>query len=51
VQALASAQGDLSNIVVAEPGVIVHYNATNVLNAYLDGKAVELQGGGSAEPF
>lgn len=51
VQALASARGDLSNVFAAESGVVVHYNASHVLNAYLEGKSVELQGGGSAQPY
>jgi len=51
VQSLVSAHGDLSNIMVAEPGVVVHYNASDILNKYLEGKIVELQGGGSAQPY
>jgi hypothetical protein len=51
VQALVSARGDLSNIFVAEPGVVVHYNSSHVLNAYLEGKSIELQGGGMAQPY
>lgn len=51
VQALSSARGDLGNIFAAEPGVVVHYNASHVLNAYLEGKSVELQGGGLAQPY
>lgn len=51
VQSLASAQGDLANIAVAEPGVVVHYNASHVLNAYLEGKTIELYGGGLAQPY
>lgn len=51
LQALMSAQGDLSNIFVAEPGVVVHYNASDSNNQYLEGKTIELQGGGSAQPY
>ena len=51
VQSLATAQDDLSSISVAEPGVVVHYNASHVLNQYLQQKTIELQGGGSAQPY
>ncbi|OIW30944.1 hypothetical protein CONLIGDRAFT_668822 [Coniochaeta ligniaria NRRL 30616] len=51
VQVLESARGDLSNIVAVEPGVVVHYNASALANEYLEGRTVELQGGGLARPY
>ncbi|KAB5560097.1 hypothetical protein GE09DRAFT_1220758 [Coniochaeta sp. 2T2.1] len=51
VQSLSTAMDDLRRVSVAEPGIVVHYNASHVLNKYLQGKTIELQGGGLAEPY
>jgi hypothetical protein len=51
VQRLTSAYHDLRNIIVAQPGVVVHYNVSDPLNRYLEGRTIELGGGGSAVPY
>ncbi|KAB5562986.1 hypothetical protein GE09DRAFT_1056730 [Coniochaeta sp. 2T2.1] len=51
VQSLSTAMDDLQSVSVAEPGIVVHYNASHVLNKYLQGKTIELQGGGLAQPY
>lgn len=49
VQEFTNAKADLSNIV--SNGNILFYDAKNPKNAWLEGKTLPLNGGGSAKPF